>query len=58
VEIGRKTDHQGDESTDEDSGNATPHTKGDTSDDRERNMIHSTDTTMMLLSAIFEEMGT
>lgn len=51
----KETDHQSDEGTDQDGGNATPHTKGDTSDDGEGNVIHGTDTTVTLISCGLRE---
>jgi hypothetical protein len=40
-----RTDHQSDESTNKNSRNTTPHSKGYTGDDGEGNMVHRTDTT-------------
>jgi hypothetical protein len=39
------TDHQSDEGTNEDCGNATPHTEGDAGNNWERNVVHSSDST-------------
>jgi hypothetical protein len=45
AEDSKEHNHQGDESTNEDSGDTAPHTKGDTGNNWEWNMVHGANAT-------------